>query len=129
MRVTAGLKGAALPDSWPWTAARIAAQTKHHNAMQLVTKQAEALSPGRSGSECFVCRQFIGRACTCVCIHAILLNALKQASWTELITHSESVVASLDYTDVTSQVFCTFERNCQLHDLYAQCSGELFTEL
>ncbi len=84
MRVTAGSKGGALPDSWSWTAARITAQTKHHNAMQIVAKQAEALRPGRSGSKCFVCRQLVDRARTCLCIHTIFLNASKQTAWTEL---------------------------------------------
>lgn len=103
MRVTAGLKGAALPDSWPWTDARNTAQTKHHNAM-VFAKKAEALGPGSTGSKYFVCRQLTNRACTCICIHAILLNASKQTSWTELIAHSESATTSLDYTGVTSQV-------------------------
>lgn len=71
-------------------AARIAAQTnKNHNAMQLVAKQASR--PGKSGSKCFVCRELIARARTYICVHAILLNASKDTSWAELITHIKAL--------------------------------------
>ena len=50
----------------------------------LLRKQVSSLS--RSGSKCFVCRQLIDRACTYVCIHAILFNASKDTSLAELVS-------------------------------------------